>query len=53
MVSLDELKDIILNDILIYLDNYPELHDDDSFALKTDITQIIIDRIEEGKGKEE
>ena len=53
MTSLDNLQDNILNDIIIYLNNYPELHADDLFALKTDLTQIIIDSIAEGKVNEE
>jgi hypothetical protein len=47
MVNLKNLQENIVSDITIYLDNYPELHPDDLFALKTDIAQIVTDYIEE------
>jgi hypothetical protein len=47
MPNLDTLREEIISDILIYLDSYTELHPDDVFALKSDITQIINERLED------
>tara|TARA_R110000744_G_scaffold71004_2_gene143159 strand:- start:2902 stop:3060 length:159 start_codon:yes stop_codon:yes gene_type:complete len=51
MSNLERLQENISSDILMYLDSYLELSQDDSFALKTDLVQIVIDRIEEEKDK--
>jgi hypothetical protein len=45
--ELEELKEILVSDVLMYLDSYSELPSDDLFALRIDLTQIIIDRIDE------
>ena len=37
----------IIADILIYLDSYTELHPDHVFALKSDIIQIINEKMED------
>jgi hypothetical protein len=42
---LEELKELINGDILIYLED-TELPPDDMFALKLDLVQIVTDRIE-------
>jgi len=51
MSNLEKLQEIIVSDILMYLDAYGELEPDDAFALKTDLVQIVIDRIEEERDK--
>ena len=51
MINLEKLQEIIVSDILMYLDAYRELEPDDAFALKTDLVQIVIDRVEEEKDK--
>lgn len=51
MSNLEKLQENINSDILMYLDSYLELNQDDAFALKTDLVQIVIDRIEEEKDK--
>ena len=51
MINLEKLQEIIVSDILMYLDAYTELEPDDAFALKTDLVQIVIDRIEEERDK--
>ncbi len=51
MANLEKLQENINSDILMYLDSYLELNADDAFALRTDLVQIVIDRIEEEKDK--
>ena len=51
MTNLEKLQENINSDILMYLDSYLELDVDDAFALRTDLVQIVIDRIEEEKDK--
>jgi hypothetical protein len=47
MKDLEKLKEKLISEILIYLDNYTDLHPDDLFALRTDLPQIITDNIED------
>ena len=47
MINLDKLQEEINSDIRIYIDGYTNLHPDDVFALITDITQIVSDKIED------
>jgi hypothetical protein len=49
MAKLNQLKEDIVNEILMYLEGYTELHPDDLFALKQDLPQIVIDKVEEMK----
>ena len=46
MLDLDKMKEELISEVLIYLDSYTkDLHPDDLFALKTDLTQMITDKI--------
>jgi len=47
MIDLDKIQEQINSDIRMYIDGYTELHPDDVFALTTDITQIVSDKIED------
>ena len=47
MPNINTLREEIIADILIYLDSYTELHPDDVFALKSDIIQIINEKMED------
>ena len=49
MNSLNQLRDKIIEDIELYLSTYGDLPDDDIFALKFDIVQIVRDHIEESQ----
>ena len=49
MAKLNQLKEDMINEILMYLEGYTELHPDDLFTLKQDLPQIVIDKVEEMK----
>jgi hypothetical protein len=49
MSSLDKLKEEIVQDIELYLTDYGHLPEDDIFALKYDIVQIVTDRFEDAQ----
>lgn len=52
MNSLQKLKDQMLNDVIIYIDGCTHLSENDIFILKTDISQIIVDLIEDAEEQE-
>jgi hypothetical protein len=49
MSNLDKLKEEIVQDIELYLSSYDDLPEDDIFALKYDITQIVTDKFEDAQ----
>ena len=53
MINLDKLQEEINSDIRIYIGGYTDLHSDDVFALTTDITQIVSDKIEDMRHHEQ
>jgi hypothetical protein len=47
MKDLEKLKEKLISEILIYLENYTDLHPDDLFALRIDLPDIITDSIDD------
>tara|TARA_R110002020_G_scaffold55309_1_gene153509 strand:+ start:1007 stop:1168 length:162 start_codon:yes stop_codon:yes gene_type:complete len=49
MSSLQKLKEQLVSEVSIYIDGYTYLSEDDIFTLKTDISQMITDTIEDAE----
>jgi hypothetical protein len=49
MSNLEDLQEKIVQDIELYLTDYGDLPEDDIFALKYDIVQIVKDRMEDAQ----